>query len=603
MCHYLHDPRGVRMNMKRLFGLSIVLVVLAGGLSATGVASQQAPAAVDRFVSRGEVGRPGGQIVVVQRTEPRTLNPVTAVDSPSRDVLRRTTADLIHVNRETQLLEPALAKSWTVSPDGRRFTLALRRGVRFSDGEPFDADDVLFSFQVYLDQKVASPSRDFLIVGGQPIAVRKLDQYTVQVDVAESYSSAERLFDSIAMLPRHLLERPYQEGRLVESWNLKTPATEFAGLGPYRFAEHVPGQRLVLERNPYYWKEDRSGNALPYLDRVVFIFVPSEDAQALRFQAGEADIPTRLSATNFEVLLKDQPRRNYELKDLGAGLSYEFLFFNLNDLAAKGLAEPARRQRWYSREGFRQAVSSAIDRDGIVRLAYRGRATPLWGHVPPGNKSWVNPSLAKPARSIERAKQSLRKEGFSWKTDGTLIDDQGQPVEFTILTNSGNAERMQIATIIQDDLKQLGMRVGVVTLAQSAMLDRVLTTHDYDACVLALGGGDGDPNSEMNVWLSSGATHLWHPAQPKPATPWEAEIDALMQEQIKTRDVPRRKRLYDRVQQLVAEHLPIITVVSPNVLVGATTGLGNFRPTVLDHHALWNVEELFWRGRRAGGQR
>ncbi len=603
MCHYLHDPRGVRMNMKRLFGLSIVLVVLAGGLSATGVASQQAPAAVDRFVSRGEVGRPGGQIVVVQRTEPRTLNPVTAVDSPSRDVLRRTTADLIHVNRETQLLEPALAKSWTVSPDGRRFTLALRRGVRFSDGEPFDADDVLFSFQVYLDQKVASPSRDFLIVGGQPIAVRKLDQYTVQVDVAESYSSAERLFDSIAMLPRHLLERPYQEGRLVESWNLKTPATEFAGLGPYRFAEHVPGQRLVLERNPYYWKEDRSGNALPYLDRVVFIFVPSEDAQALRFQAGEADIPTRLSATNFEVLLKDQPRRNYELKDLGAGLSYEFLFFNLNDLAAKGLAEPARRQRWYSREGFRQAVSSAIDRDGIVRLAYRGRATPLWGHVPPGNKSWVNPSLAKPARSIERAKQSLRKEGFSWKTDGTLIDDQGQPVEFTILTNSGNAERMQIATIIQDDLKQLGMRVGVVTLAQSAMLDRVLTTHDYDACVLALGGGDGDPNSEMNVWLSSGATHLWHPAQPKPATPWEAEIDALMQEQIKTRDAARRKRLYDRVQQLVAEHLPIITVVSPNVLVGATTGLGNFRPTVLDHHALWNVEELFWRGRRAGGQR
>jgi peptide/nickel transport system substrate-binding protein len=223
--------------------------------------------------------------------------------------------------------------------------------------------------------------------------------------------------------------------------------------------------------------------------------------------------------------------------------------------------------------------------------------------VPPGNKWWVNQSLAKPARSIERAKQLLRKEGFSWKTDGTLIDDQGQPVEFTVLTNSANAERTQIATIIQDDLKQLGMRVSVVPLAQSALLDRVLTTHDYDACVLGLTGGDGDPNSEMNVWLSSGATHLWHPAQPKPATPWEAEIDALMQEQIKTRDAARRKRLYDRVQQLVAEHLPIITVVSPNVLVGATTGLGNFRPTVLDHHALWNIEELFWRGRRTGGQR
>ena len=73
-----------------------------------------------------------------------------------------------------------------------------------------------------------------------------------------------------------------------------------------------------------------------------------------------------------------------------------------------------------------------------------------------------------------------------------------------------------------------------------------------------------------------------------------------MQQQLTTRDVQRRKRLYDRVQELVAQNLPIISLVSPNVLVGATKGLGNFRPTILDHHALWNVEELFWRGRPAG---
>jgi peptide/nickel transport system substrate-binding protein len=363
----------------------------------------------------------------------------------------------------------------------------------------------------------------------------------------------------------------------------------------------VPGDRLVLERNPNYWKEDRAGKQLPYLDRVLFIFVPSEDAQAVRFQAGEADVPTRLSATNFELLLKDQPRRNYELKDLGAGLSYEFLFFNQNDPAPGGPAEASARRRWFRQLAFRQAVASAIDRAAIVRLTYRGRATPLWGHVPPGNKIWVNQALPKPARSLDRARQQLRAAGFSWLPDGTLIDDQRQPVAFTILTNSGNAERNQIATIIQDDLKQIGMRVGVVALDQSALLDRVFTTHDYDACMLAL-AGDGDPNSEMNVWLSSGATHVWRPRQKAPATPWEAEIDALMQEQIKTRDAERRKRLYDRVQLLVAENLPIISLVSPNVLVGATTGLANFRPTVLDHPALWNLEELFWRGRRAGAQ-
>ncbi len=405
------------MNMKRLFGLSIVLVVLAGGLSAAGVSSQQAPAAVDRFVSRGEVGRPGGQIVVVQRTEPRTLNPITAVDSPSRDVLRRTTADLIHVNRETQQLEPALAKSWTASPDGRRFTLALRRGVRFSDGEPFDADDVLFSFQVYLDQKVASPFRDSLIVGGQPIAVKKLDQYTVQVDVAESYSSAERLFDSVAMLPRHLLDRPYQEGRLAEAWSLKTPAAEFAGLGPYRFAEHVPGQRLVLERNPFYWKEDRSGNQLPYLDRVVFIFVPSEDAQAVRFQAGEADIPTRLSATNFEVLLKDQPRRNYELKDLGAGSDLRVSVFQPQRSCGEraGRAGAPAAVVWPRRVSAGRVVGDRSRRDCAPDLS-RTRHTALGSCA--ARQQVVGESVAGQARPFDRTRQAAASEG------GLLVEDR-----------------------------------------------------------------------------------------------------------------------------------------------------------------------------------
>jgi len=598
---------------KRLGGLTLALTLLAA-VSGFGHAVQKPASALlesrfpivggqagaDRLVSAAEVGRSGGQLVVIERAEPRTLNPVIAIDIPSRDVVWRTMADLIHVNRETQQTEPALAKSWTVSPDGRRFTLLLRRGVRFSDGDPFDADDVLFSFQVYMDEKVASPQRDLLIVGGQPIAVRKLDQERVQVDLAEPYAAAERLFDNIAMLPRHLLEKPYKEGRLAETWGVRAPAETFAGLGPFRFKEYVPGERIVLERNPFYWKTDRAGQPLPYLDRLVFVFVPSEDAQAVRFQSGEADITTRLSAANFAVLLREQDHRNYELLDRGPGLDYTFLFFNQNSLTEKTPQAFARKLTWFRQLAFRQAVSRATDREGIVRLAYGGRATPLWGHVPPGNKLWVNRSLPKPGRSIEHARQLLQKAGFAWKADGTLVDKEGQPVEFTVVTNAGNTERIQIATIIQDDLKQLGMRVSVVTLELRALLDRLLTTHEYDACVLGLGAGDGDPNSEMNVWLSSGSTHLWNPGQSQPATPWEAEIDTLMRRQLTTRDAQLRKRLYDRVQELVAQNLPLISLVSPSVLVGATKGLGNFRPTVLDHHALWNVEELFWRRRPSG---
>ena len=586
---------------RRLAALTLALsVVFATGAR---LASQQAATATEWLVSRAEVGRSGGQLVVVERAEPRTLNPVVAIDAPSREILARTTADLIHIDRETQQPQPALARAWTVSPDGRRFTLALRRGVRFSDGDPFDADDVVFSFQVYLDEKVGSPQRDQLIVADKPIDVRKLDQYAVQVDLAEPYAVGERMFDSVAMLPRHLLETAYTEGRLARMWAVGTPAVAFAGLGPFRLREYVPGQRLTLERNPYFWKTDRAGTHLPYLDRLVFVFVPSEDAQAVRFQAGEADVTTRLSATNFEVLQRDRGRRNYDLIDAGPGLDYTFLFFNLNGPSQNDPPQAARHRGWFEQLAFRQAVSLAVDRDAIVRLVYRGRATPLSGHVPPGNKLWINRSLPKPARSLDRARERLRSAGFSWNAAGALMDKDGQAVDFTIVTNTGNTERMQIATIIQDDLKQIGIRVGVVTLELRALLQRVLMTHDYDACVLALGAADGDPSSEMNVWLSSGGTHLWHPEQAVPATPWEAEIDTLMRRQLTVRDVQARKRLYDRVQELVAENLPVISLVSPSVLAGTTKALGNLRPTIFDHHALWNVDELFWRGRPAGGTR
>jgi peptide/nickel transport system substrate-binding protein len=548
----------------------------------------------DLLISRAPVGRYGGQLVVNQRAEPRTLNPVTAIDSVSRDVVKCTIADLIHINRETQRTEPALAKEWRVSADGRRYTLTLRRGIRFSDGHPFDADDVLFSFAVYLDADVKSPQRDLLVVGGQPVRIRKIDAYTVQVELAEPYAGAERLFDGVAMLPRHLLEAPFKEGRLAAAWGVATPGAAMAGLGPFRFKEYVPGERIVLERNPYYWKADRNGQRLPYLDRVSFTVVASDDAQAIRFQAGEADVASRLTAENFAVLKRTEATAPYTLADLGAGLDYSFLFFNLNDLGPE-LGEIGRRQRWFRETAFRRAVSRAIDRDAIVRLVYRGRATPLWSHVPPGNTVWVNRAIPQPARSLDAARGLLRAAGFSWTPQGALLDPRGDAVEFSIVTNAGNHERLGMATVIQDDLHQLGMNVHIVTLELRALVDRLLKTHDYDACVLGLGNGDASPSAEMNVWLSSGGSHLWHPEQTQPATPWEAEIDALMRRQMTTLDTAARKRVYDRVQELVAENLPLIVLASPNVLVGARKGLGNFRPAVLDHHTLWNIEELFWR--------
>jgi peptide/nickel transport system substrate-binding protein len=570
--------------------LAVALVLLCPPAFTQG---SSRPAEVLR--SEHEAGRPGGRLVFALRSEPKTLNPITAVDGPSRDVIGRMTADLVHIDRQTQRTASALARSWSVSADGRRYTLELRRGVRFSDGHPMDADDVVFSFQCYLDERNASPQRDQLVVGGKPVVVRKVDAHRVALEMEQPYAAAERLFDSFAIVPRHLLAKVQQEGRLAQVWSLGTPPAEIAGLGPFRLKSYVPGDRLVLERNPYYWKVDRAGRPLPYLDEVVFLLVPSEDAQVIRFKAGETDLISRLSAANFAVLAREATAGRYRLEDLGPSLEYSFLFFNLNDIAGGPLEAVARKQAWFRQAAFRQAVSASLDRDGMVQLVYQGRGTPLASHVTPGNRLWVNHALPPPARSLSRARQLLAGAGFSWNAEGTLVDGGGARVEFTVLTNAANASRVQLATILQDDLRQLGMGVQVVPLENRALLDRVFQTHDYEAAVMTLGSGDVDPTSEMGVWLSSGPTHLWHPGQAQPATPWEREIDDLMRRQLVTRDPQERKRLYDRVQALVAESLPLIPLVSPNVLVATREGLGNFRPAILDHHVLWNADELFWR--------
>lgn len=574
------------------------LIFVLAGVPAIAVAlSQQPSPKEDLLTISGEPGRAGGRLVVSLRAEPKTLNPVLAMDAPSREVIGAMQADLVHINRATQLTEPALAKAWKVSSDGLQYTLTLRQGLRFSDGQPLEADDVLFTFRVYLDESVHSPQRDLLMVGGKPIAVRKVDAYTLVFQLAQPYGVGERVFDGLAVLPRHLLEKPYLEGKLGQVGTLSTPALHWAGLGPFRLKEYVAGQRLILEHNPYYWKTDRNGHRLPYLDELVFLFVPSSDAQVLRFQSGESDVISRVGAEDFSALSRQQ--RGYTMFDAGPGLEYNFLFFNLNDLGEKSAPAMARKQKWFRETTFREAVSLAVDREAIVRLVYQGRGAPLWGPVTPGNRRWVNAAVQHPARSLDKARQLLREAGFKWINEGSeeslLVDTDGRPVEFSILTSSSNADRAKMATLIQDDLKQLGMRVQVVPLEFRSLLDRVMHTKEYDACVLGLVSFDADPNSDINVWLSRGSTHLWSPAQAHPATPWEAEIDRLLDAQLTVTSYEQRKRLYDRVQEILAEYQPMIFLASPDILVGARNSVGNFHPAVLEPYVLWNVEQLYVR--------
>jgi peptide/nickel transport system substrate-binding protein len=580
----------IRLHARRLAGVFALALALQSSFAANPTAPNE-----ELLTTSGEIGHAGGHLVVSLRSEPKTLNPVTSIDVSSREVISQLTADLIHIDRVSQEVVPSLAKSWKASADGKRFTMHLRRGIRFSDGVAFDADDVIFTFKAYLDEKSNSPQHDLLTVGGKPIRVTKDGPYSVTFELSEPYASAERLFDSVAILPRHLLEKPYQDGKLAQSWTLNTPPDQIAGLGPFRVKQYVPGQHLILERNPYYWKNDRQGNRLPYLNDLSYLFVSNEDAEVLRFEAGETDVLNRMGADNYGVL-EHEGNRAFQLQDLGPSLEYNFLLFNLNSQIPKQASELSRKQTWFRDTAFRQAISAALDRDAMAHIIYHGRATSLATHVSPGNRLWFDTNIPQPKRSVEHAREFLKNAGFSWRRDGTLLDHSGAAVEFSILSSASNAQRTQMATMIQQDLQDIGVRVQVVPLEFHAVLDRVFQNHDYEAAVMALGTGDVDPNAQMNVWLSSGDDHLWNLGAKQPATPWEAEIDRLMTEQVSTIQFAQRKKLYDRVQEIEAQQLPIICLVTPHLLVGAKVGIGNFKPVLLDPHTLWNSEEMFLLG-------
>jgi len=532
-------------------------------------------------------GGPGGTLVVAQTSEPKTFNPATAADQPTRDVLSVMSADLVHINRQTLEPELALARRCDISPDSRHYTITLREGLRFSDGVPLTADDVAFTFAVYADPRVNSPQRDLLLIGGTPITAVKIDPVTVRFDLPAPYAPGARLFDSFWILPKHKLERSFVDGTFAQAWTTGAAAGSFATAGAFRLKQYIPGQRVVLERNPYYWKKDEFGKALPYLDRLEIAFVADQNAQLLRLLAHEVSAAGRLRPDDFSRLAA-APFLN--APDAGAGFECNFLFFNWD---ASSPSAP-----WFRSLRFRQAVAHAIDRDAIVRLVYRGLGSPISSQVTPGNRLWRTRALTDYSYDPARAGALLREGGFRRNDAGALTDATGRPVEFSLMVSASNLPRRKMATLIQEDLAQVGIRVRVEPIEFGALLDAVLKTRRFEAAIWGIASGDADPNNEANVWTSRGTLHVWNMSASTDTPwlePWEREVDRLMHVQMTTTTFAERKAAYDQVQQLVTANLPMIFLASPHVLAAAARELGNFEPATLEPVLLWNADRWFWK--------
>ncbi|MBV8731848.1 MAG: ABC transporter substrate-binding protein [Acidobacteriia bacterium] len=512
-------------------------------------------------------GQWGGELRLALKSEPRSLHPALVESDPEETYRYLTGGVLVRVNRGNQQLEPELAVSWTTEQNGRAIVFHLRKDVCFSDGTPFTADDVAYTMQVLMDPQLHSPTGDAFRSGSGEVKTVVRDRYTVAVVFPAPVAEAARLFDQVAVLSR------------------RSPLKENAVLGPFRLAEHKPGSYLLLTRNPNYWKTEQ-GRRLPYLDSVRLDIQQNRELELVRFERGELHLISGVDPELFDRLTREG---KVWTRDAGPTLEGELLWFNMNPAAPL----PDYEKRWFNSRNFRLAISHAIRRDDLCRIVYRGHAQPGIGPFSPANRFWFNQKLKAHAFDPKLAEHLLAADGFRKEKD-VLRDSSGQPVEFSIITNSGNKARERAAAMIQQDLAAVGIRLNIVTLDFPALIQRITRSFQYETCLLGLTNVDLDPDGQMNMWLSSSADHAWNPNQKSPATDWEAELDRLMQSQASTMDPLKRKALFDRVQEIVSDQAPILYLINNDALEAASPALRNLSPSVLRPQLLWNIDRLYF---------
>lgn len=558
-----------------------MFAVVLAALSIGWFAFRQTPSLPERALA-------GGRLVASLRTEPVTYNRYVDDTAAGGVLAMLTQASLVRVNRTTDELEPWLAESWTTSADGLTYTIQLRKGVTFSDGTPLSSADVVFSFRALYDARVNAVLAPAAQVSGKPLAVSAPDAATVVIRFPAPFSPGLRLVDTIPILPRRQLEAALDAGRFAQMWRVGTPAGEMAGLGPFILTEHVAGQRMVLSRNPHYWRKDASGTRLPYLDTLTILIIPDQNTEAIRLQTGDTDLMSNadIRSEDYAAVKRLSDQGRLRLLDVGVGLDPSLLWFNLSP---KHAADP--RNTWLRQKAFRQAVSCAIDRQVIVSAVYLGAAEPVFGPVTSANRTWY--SGVKPAceHDLTKARQLLTSVGLQDRNgDGTLEDEAGTPARFSILTQAGHI-RSRTATVIQEQLRPIGLGVDVVTLNPGALVQR-WRDQDYDSIYFGVQTSATDPALNPEFWFSAGHFHFWNPEQATPSTDWERRIDDLMRRQSAAPQLADRQRAFAEMQRILLDELPAIYFAAPRLTLAVSTRVTGARPVPQIPQLLWSADTL-----------
>ncbi|WP_347279965.1 ABC transporter substrate-binding protein [Leptolyngbya sp. FACHB-60] len=545
------------------------------------------------------------RLVLSALSDPKTFNPILSQESPN--IFGLTFEGLTTTDGVSGETVPALAESWEISDDGTVLVFTLRDGLRWSDGEPLTVDDVVFTYDVLFNPAIPTNSRDGFRIGteGRFPQVSKVDERRVQFTLPEPFAPMLQN-TSLEVIPAHIL-RPTVEGTdgqgnplFLSTWGTDTAPGKIVGNGPYRLAQYISGERLVFERNPYYWQKDDQGNQQPYIEQIVWQIVGSTDTAFFQFRSGGLDLES-VQPDFFSLLKREEERGDFTIYNGGPGLGTNFFAFNLNRASRNGkpLVNPVK-SAWFNSVAFRQAVSYAIDRQTMVNNIFQGLGQPQTSPI-----SVPSPFFAPPEMGIrtydydlEKAKQMLLADGFQYNAANHLLDAGGNRVRFTLITNSGNKIRESIGAQIKNDLAKLGIQVDFQPLAFNSLVDRLTDSLEWEALVLGLTGGT-EPNGGANVWLLDGALHAFNqnagpgqdPLEGWQAADWERRIADLYVQAAQVIDEDERFELYKETQRLTQEYLPFMYLINNLSLTAVRNRVQGVKFTALGG-ALWNIHEL-----------
>ena len=550
---------------------------------------------------RYEIGSYGGTITYTTISEPLTFNYALANDAGSSGYLGYLFEGLTETSWLTDEVEPALAESWESSEDGLTWTFHLREDVQWHDGAPFTAQDVDFTFNriLYNDDVPTTDRAPFLFRflnddgewQEERMSVTAVDDYTIQCVLPSPFATFLRSMGT-AIYPSHILEPVLDSGDSESLWDINTEPAEVIGTGPFTISEYVPQERLTLQRNPNYWLQDEEGNHLPYLDEVIYHIVPDFAAELAAFQSGETDYHGVLGE-EYATLKGMEEAGNFTIHRRGPGFGTTFLTFNqnpgMNSETGSPLVPPGKLA-WFQNVEFRRAVAHSVDKATVVEEVYEGLAYPQWAPVSPAAGDFHNSDISRYEYNPAEANAIL--DGLGWTdTDGDGIreDGDGNPIEFELITNTGNSVRGRVGEIIAAGLTGIGVKANYKLVEFGDLVDRLVSSYEWEALIVGF-TGSSDPHSGIVFWHSEEDFHLWYPNQPEPATEWEAEIDELYVKGSRELDRETRIGYYHRAQEIVAENLPVIYTTLPERLGAVRNVFGNISPTL---YALWDTRYVY----------